>query len=359
MRRPRSAQPKPLIIPMLERLFLHIGVEKTGTKTLQLAMDVNRDLLQRHGFVYPTLPGPPHHRGLVLYAADELAISHMRPLAGLADGDLYGEFIEQFPSRLAAALSVPDTKTAILSNEDCSSRLTTVEEIARLYDLLSRLARECRIIVYLRRQDELAASRYSSNIKAGHINSVEADEEPYWYDYQQLLDRWAAVFGPDRLTVRIFEPRQLYEGDLLADFSFAIGFEQHKLLQRPPNQNQSLDIRSLEFLRRFNMHVPVLVDGQPNASRGPIVEAITAASTSERLMPTAEAATAFLEKFAASNAEVARKYLKRADGVLFMDRVSAERRALGPSLEVDQAIEIAAKLWQWQEARFQKRQRSE
>lgn len=346
-------------MPMLKRLFLHIGVEKTGTKTLQLAMDVNRDLLQRHGFVYPTLPGPPHHRGLVLYAADELAISHMRPLAGLADRDLYAEFIEQFPSRLAAALSAPDTKTAILSNEDCSSRLTTIKEITRLYHLLSRLAQECRIIVYLRRQDELAASRYSSNIKAGHTGSLEDDEEPCWYDYLQLLDRWSAVFGPDHLTIRIFESRQMHASDLLADFSSAIGFEQHELLQRPPNQNPSLDVRSLEFLRRFNRHVPVLLDGRRNASRGPIVEAITEISTSERLIPSAKAATAFLDKFAASNAEVARKYLKRADGVLFMDRPPAERRALPPSLDVDQAVEIAAKLWQWQEERFQKRQGSE
>jgi hypothetical protein len=38
---------------------------------------------------------------------------------------------------------------------------------------------------------------------------------------------------------------------------------------------------------------------------------------------------------------------------------SAERRPLGPSLVVDQAIEIAAKLWQWQEGRLQKRQKSE
>jgi hypothetical protein len=101
--------------------------------------------------------------------------------------------------------------------------------------------------------------------------------------------------GMDHLSVRTFEPRQMHDGDLLADFSFAVGFEQHKLLQRPPNQNQSLDVRSLEFLRRFNLNVPFLVDGQPNASRRPIAEAITAVSTSERLIPSAEAATAFFE----------------------------------------------------------------
>ena len=49
---------------MLERVVLHIGLAKTGTKTLQAAMTLNRDLLRRHGFVYPALPGE-RHAGLV------------------------------------------------------------------------------------------------------------------------------------------------------------------------------------------------------------------------------------------------------------------------------------------------------
>ena len=38
----------------LERIFLHIGVEKTGTTTLQVAMAINRSLLHKHGFAIPT-----------------------------------------------------------------------------------------------------------------------------------------------------------------------------------------------------------------------------------------------------------------------------------------------------------------
>ena len=111
---------------MLERVVLHIGLAKTGTKTLQAAMTLNRDLLRRHGFVYPALPGE-RHAGLAVYAT---------------------------------AVAGPDIHTAILSNEYCSTGLSTIEEIARLHRLLSSLAREIRVIVYLRRQDHLAASLY-------------------------------------------------------------------------------------------------------------------------------------------------------------------------------------------------------
>jgi hypothetical protein len=100
------------------------------------------------------------------------------------------------------------------------------------------------------------------------------------------------------------------------------------------------------------MHVPVLANGRPNPNRGAIAEAMAAMSSSDRLAPAAEAAIAFLGKFAASNAEVARKYLNRADGVLFMQRPSPDRHERLPFLDVEKAVEIATKLWQRQEMRF-------
>jgi hypothetical protein len=122
--------------------------------------------------------------------------------------------------------------------------------------------------------------------------------------------------------------------------------------------NMSLDVHALEFMRRFNAHVPLLAGEHLNPSRGPIVRAIAAISTEDRLAPSTEAAAAFLDKYAASNAAVARKYLNRANGALFTEPPPHDRPERLPSLGVDKAIEIAAKLWQWQEMRFQ-REKSE
>src|ERR1044071_5629662 len=172
---------------MLKRLCLHIGVAKTGTKTLQLAMTLNGDLLRRHGFVYPVLPGH-HHVGLALYAANESTSARLRAGVGLADGDRMAEFVGEFPSRLAAAVTAADIHTAILSNEHCSSELSTVEAISRLYALLSPLAREIRVIVHLRRQDDLAISLYSASVQAGSTNKFQFSDGHFWFDYSRLLD---------------------------------------------------------------------------------------------------------------------------------------------------------------------------
>ena len=339
---------------MLERVFLHVGTAKTGTKTLQLAMSLNRELLRQNGFVYPVLPGE-RHAGLAIYAAEENADPRLRARLRLTDRDRLVSFVEQLPSALAAAVAGRDIHTAILSNEYCSTGLSSIEQIARLRRLLSPLARDIRVIVYLRRQDDLATSFYSARMKnGGDVDEFQFHDGPFWFDYLALLDLWAEVFGPDNLIIRVFEPAQLHQDGLVADFSAAIGFEPYKELRRPPRMNTSLDIHALEFMRRFNVHIPVLAGEHLNPSRGPIVNAIAAISGEDRLRPNAEAAAAFVDKYAASNAAVARKYLNRTNGVLFTDQPPRDRPERLPSLDVDKAVEIAAKLWQWQEMRIQR-----
>ena len=74
-------------MPPLERLLLHIGLPKTGTKTLQLTMSLNRGLLRRHGFLYPTLK----------YAASNSTVA--RKYLNRADGVLFTEEPQDGPER--------------------------------------------------------------------------------------------------------------------------------------------------------------------------------------------------------------------------------------------------------------------
>ena len=145
----------------LERIFLHVGVEKTGTTTLQVAMALNRLLLRQSGYIIP--PGlvgsPSYHIGLALFAANPDAVPELRRVARLTTDAAYSAFLENYPNQIARELTKASCHTAVLSNEHCSSRLGTVTEIAKLHQILSGLARDCRVIIYLRRQDEVVASK--------------------------------------------------------------------------------------------------------------------------------------------------------------------------------------------------------
>jgi len=341
---------------VLETIYLHIGLEKTGTKTLQTALAVNRQLLLQHGFIFPRAPGPYTHLGLAIYAANEGAVPDLRKYVGLFEQERYLAFLEAHPAELARELGGSACQTAIFSNEHCSSRLSSVTEIAKLRRLLRPLARQCSVIVYLRRQDDLAVSRYSTFVQSGATAEFCFPSGVPWFDYLRLLDMWAEVFGRDNLVIRIFEPAQMKGGDLLADFFSIIGFAGYGQLQRPADQNRSLDVHTLEFLRRFNAHVPVFTDNAVNLDRGDVAEALAGIAAREPLRPSPEAATAFMIQFAQSNAEVARKYLHRPDDALFSSEPRGDRRPRTATLDAGKAVEIAAALWRWQQGRIRQLQ---
>ena len=338
----------------LERIFLHVGVEKTGTTTLQVAMAINRPLLHQCGYAIPMGPAgsPSYHIGLALCAANPDAVPELRQVAGLTTGATHSAFLENYPMQIARELTQSGCHTAILSNEHCSSRLSTVAEIAKLHKIFSRLARECRIIIYLRRQDELAASHYSTSVRAGATGEFNFPNEVLWLNYLHLLEMWAQVFGKENLAIRIFEPHQLKDGDLLADFFSVVGFMRQDELLRPEDQNRSFDVYTVEFLRRFNSQLPTCVEPGLDRARGDIDEALAAITTRECLRPGADAAAAFLDRFAASNAEVARRFFNREDGTLFTTAPADDQPARLPTLDVDKAMAISVALWQWQEARM-------
>jgi len=89
-----------------------------------------------------------------------------------------------------------------------------------------------------------------------------------------------------------------------------------------------------------------------DGDRGGIEEALAAITTRECLRPSAESATAFLNRFAASNAEVARRYLNRENGMLFTNAPRSDQPTRLPTLDVGQAVAISVALWQWQDARL-------
>ena len=344
--------------PFLERIFLHVGLEKTGTTTLQVAMAVNRQLLRRYGYVFPEgLDNfSSYHIGLALWAAaNSGTVPELRHAAGLTSRKAYDTFLQSYPRQIARELARSGGHTAILSNEHCSSRLGTVAEISKIHQIIAPLARECRVIIYLRRQDELVTSHYSTAVRSGATHEFYFPKGIVWLDYLNLLEMWAQVFGKENLSVRIFEPQQLKDRDLLTDFFSTIGFTRYDELRRPRDQNRSFDRYVLEFLRRFNAHSSIGAESGVNCDRRRVEEALAAITTRECLRPNAEAAAAFLSQFAASNAEVARRFLNREDGVLFARAPLRDQQARLPTLDVDRAIAIAVALWQWQEARLRAR----
>jgi hypothetical protein len=337
--------------PKASRLYLHIGGEKTGSTTLQLFAGANRAALRQAGVLYPESRGVRVHAGLPTYGA-ATARNHLASRLFDLDGK---EGIEGFRKSFAADLREQvfgsGCQTVWLSNERLSSTVRTAAGIGRLAELMHALAGEVKVVIYLRDQPDLFLSAYSNAIKAGMAADLLPPRSPhrYYYNYETMIDNWAAGFGKEAIIARVFDRKQLKNGDIVSDFLELIGLGDGAQFKRIGDRGARLDGPGMQFLRLFNQTVG-RVDGEKlNPDRGRIVKALVEQSGGEKFTLPRAVMEQLRDLFAESNANVARRYMGRADGVLFTP-VAYDDTPMA-ELTVAQAVEIAAKAWAWQQRR--------
>lgn len=325
-------------------LYLHIGTEKTGTSSVQEFMRANRAPMQTRGIVYPRSPGDLNHIGIAALGQnrDRGELWNILGITSIAGRDSYRV---KLANELKAELRRAKCERAVMSNEHCSSRLLSVEEVTSLRDFLLPLFSRIRIVVYLRRQDDFVVSTYSTGIKSGRTTPLRLPRAARIlarYDYWHLLERWSGVFGRENVICRKFEKQSMAGGNLLSDFLSAIGCDPSAQLQYLGGVNSSLDARALEFLRLMNLRLtpderPVRLIAKLEAlSEGPLIDL----SPADR--------SVLMKQLRGSNTLVAEKYfggvLTDSDDPLFAPRAEERDRACDVRLRSEDAVLIAARL---------------
>jgi hypothetical protein len=326
-------------------IILHIGLEKTGTTTLQAVGGRNRAWFAKHGVLYPQTPGATNHVKLALYAAKPNRAMNLRRRVGLGDNDVFEKFCATLPANLEREVADSGCPIVWLSNEHLSSRLRFPAELDRLAALLRPLADDIRIIVYLRHQPELYLSAYSTAIKSGDDRELERvlTGNEYFYRFDKILQNWADCFGAGALTIRIFDRKTLTGGDIVPDFLSVMGLAPDADLIVPDGLNRRLDGFTVQFLRLFSRHIPPILKTGPNPEYGDACTLLESVSTGPDLALPAETMRHIAALFAPSNEAVARQFLRREDGKLFREKdyaninhtasmTAAEARKIGLAL---------------------------
>ena len=324
---------------LMKTLYLHIGTEKTGTTTLQSFLSKNRDALSKQGIIYPKSPGFFNHRDLATCCLDNSHIDDAilsKDLIDPAQKEKWqSDLVRKFHDELIDLSHFHDT--AIISSEHFHSRLISPSEIQNLHQLLNSFFEKIKIIVYLRRQDELATGIYSTIIKCGgkafKLFPEKEAKSPY-YDYQLLLQNWSGIFGKKAMQPRIYKKNRLVSGSIIEDFSNQLSLD-IKNLVIPENQNLTLSTDALEILKIFNQKIPQNTVQQLLPLRNRMIrflEKYCSHTNVSRLAIRSEAMY-FYRLFESSNAAVARDWF---DGQpLFDDDFSVDPEKL-PVVSIDQ-----------------------
>lgn len=293
------------------KVVLHIGTHKTGSSAIQHVLWENRQRLSRHGYLYPkTDSGQRGHHEIAW--AIRSATGGRTPAVG--NGVL---------DRLRKQFESPKHHTTIISSEEFefANRPEQIKLVKRLFGKA-----DVKVVLYLRRQDKLLLSEYNQHVRMPETRFPGSIYDFYIrhnfvqrLNYLAVLKKWARAFGTENIVVRPFETGQFANGNLIDDARQALSIAEDVELQIPAGlrANASLSGAASMVLSQANRRdldaqthgrvVELLYQYDGDLDGGPVH--LLSDRNAQELM----------QKYAESNQEVARRFLGRADGVLFRE----------------------------------------
>lgn len=234
----------------MKKAYIHIGLEKTGTTSLQVFLQKNRVVLRSNNFDY-------------MGDEDDLYVH------GIGHFPIVASFYDKCPnivppnkhlraSEVLDALSI-DSKASnydiILSCEHFSSRLHKRENLQAIRESLSD--RQIKIVCYLRPQEEHVVSAYSTLVKGGEtkpFSITEVNPHNRLFNYYQILEDWSSVFGRENVILREYNRASMVGGDICLDFLNILNIASPEFMLIE-DQNISLGTHQIEMLRSINKHL--------------------------------------------------------------------------------------------------------
>ena len=326
-------------------LYLHIGIPKTGTSSLQEYLAVNSEGLEKQGFFFDTKEpfsgqikeiDPDASKYMnghwIKTSLDEVAckifnrgsffIKNMdtKALSQMEDAD-FSDYSVTFKRYIASTRQLLEKQNVILSNE----LLWLIPQIY-LKQLYMHLDERIKVIVYLRRQDFLMESFWNHLIRRTTM-TTPFDEyvNMFWFfpelkkivQFGQTLDEITEIVGKDNLIVRIYGAKDK-EGnpfDIKKDFADAVGLEFIKNGgSKNKNKNTRITGQMVEYLRVFNSIIKEMPQEMKPAKelREKIMNILSCYPDRDHrdLYFKPEERKKFLAAFEDGNAYVSKKYLE-------------------------------------------------
>ena len=234
-----------------QRLYLHIGVPKSGSTFLQSVLGGNREALKAHGYVYPYV----RQEGM-FHAALEMAGNPEQ--WGLTHDEVQGTFAHLL--RRGRRLG----GTVVISHEIFGA--ATAQQVAAIGEQLDDF--DVHVVVTVRNIGRTITAQWQERVKNGINESFEEfstdllDSLPssldgpmvgFWrgQNLAWLLDRWRPLVPPERTHLVVTPSGGTGPEVLWRRFAEATGIpvDVVDLSQVPPG-NESLGVPQIAFLRQ-------------------------------------------------------------------------------------------------------------
>ena len=232
-----------------QRLFLHVGLPKSGTTFLQALLAKNRGRLKENGFIYPFI-----RRECMFHAAVELRQQYDR--WGLPPERIDGTW-DQLLDRVRAFGG-----DGIISHEVLAG--ASAEHVARVVADTADL--ELHVVVTARDLARAVAAHWQETVKNGRRSSFAEfgrslgesaesthEEAGFWrsQDLTSVLRRWTDGLPPEQVHVVVVPQSGADRFELWRRFADALGLDPDAVdLQLEAQANESLGAAQVALLRQ-------------------------------------------------------------------------------------------------------------
>lgn len=287
----------------MRQLLLHIGTHKTGSTAIQRALEDKAKTLLREDIV--ALPMFPQARDFTFLTERSDALVQSCRAYLLAED---------------AKLEDPVQRLVMSYEGFCGNPYAGYDNAILNAPMLREITEgfDTHVVVYLRRQDAFIESLYTQSTHRGQSATFEdflqrihdAD-----YDWYRLIDHFAQQFGRERIIVRLYDRSTLiHTNSLMESFAEVLGSEEFAAGDSTYIVNPGYSKQATELARSVNPH---LSHKEQKRLRYILQTTMAKKPLEEYTYFNSAARQAVLERYADSNARVARDYLGRASGELF------------------------------------------
>ena len=230
------------------RLYLHIGLPKTGTTSMQEILWRNRTSLAEAGLTYPGRDSGAQHRATV-----DLLSYRYRTWTGTSTTGAWEWLLDQAAAApgdvlISSELLAP-AEPADVARVFAALSFAEVHVVCSARDLLRQIPSVWQEDVKNRRTDHF--TEFVGRIREGR----QAPAGDLFWSYQDLprvLGAWTRELPADRVHV-VTVPRPGAPADLLWQrFATAVGIDPARYDTTVPPHNTSLDLAQTEMLRMLN-----------------------------------------------------------------------------------------------------------
>lgn len=312
-------------------LYVHCGLHKTGSTSLQAALRWSESGLREAGFIYPLAGSAGGPAG----QADHPFDAGHHHIAWYAAGDR--RFRRQHFNVEEFLREVQNTKyDCVLSSEDFESILANNERIFKIKEIASAINKNLVFVVYIRNQIEYFESLFLENIKHGQGQSFVSCSEQIlargrcefkdWinrFDYEEMMDGMAMSQHGD---VIFRNYHALVGASIVADFAAVLGLG--SALQPWPDHLQAnrRDSVAISLARFYANRAGRQPDEIESARIRALAPHLAGASMSLGMR------SRFVDRFAEGNLRVCARWGLDTKGLDMGDQ-RRSAAGLGPSLE--------------------------